>query len=65
MKILSDQCSHKSGVESVALKNKQNSSNQKKPQQIQSQKDFEIERSLYYLGRALYRHSLLKQERCE
>jgi len=26
-------------------------------------KDFEIESSLYYLGRALFRYSLLKQER--
>ncbi len=63
MKTLSDQCNHKSGVESVAYKTKNNFSKQKTQQQIQSQEDIEIERSQYYLGRALHRYSLLQKER--
>lgn len=34
-----------------------------KVKETDSQSDLEIERSLYYLGRALYRFSLLQQER--
>jgi len=54
----------KRGAISVDL-NKQKTLKTNSCQQILAPEysDFEIERSLYYLGRALYRYSLLKQER--
>ena len=54
----------KRGAISVDL-NKQKTLKTNSRQQILAPEnsDFEIERSLYYLGRALYRYSLLKHER--
>jgi len=53
------------GNESVFEASSKNLPNQKSAPKIDSQPDLEIERSLYYLGRALYRFSLLQQERRE
>ncbi|MCB9813228.1 MAG: hypothetical protein H6772_02360 [Pseudomonadales bacterium] len=54
----------KRGAISVDL-NKQKTLKTNSSQQILAPEnsDFEIDRSLYYLGRALYRHSLLQKER--
>jgi len=54
----------KRGAISVDL-NKQTTLNINSRQQILAPEnsDFEIERSQYYLGRALYRYSLLQKER--
>lgn len=47
---------------SVELKTTKKSLNHSSFQQEQSPENLEIERSLYYLGRALYRYSLLQKK---
>lgn len=51
------------GNESVSGDLPQKPFKQKPDSEIDSHIDLEIERSLYFLGRALYRFSLLQQER--
>ena len=54
---------HQHGTDSVEHKQKNDSLNKNTFQQNYAQDNLEIERSLYYLGKALYRHSLLQKER--
>lgn len=63
MKTPSARLQQKVGSESVSGHFSQKIFKQKSAPQIDSQPDLEIERSLYFLGRALYRFSLLQQER--
>ena len=65
MKIPSARVQQKVGNESVFEASSKNLFKQQTAPKIDSQLDLEIERSLYYLGRALYRFSLLQQERRE
>lgn len=53
---------HGRGVGSVELKHTKQSFKPSTFQQRQTPENLEIERSLYYLGRALYRYSLLQQK---
>lgn len=63
MKPPSARLQQKVGSESVSGDLPQKPFKQKPDSEIDSYIDLEIERSLYFLGRALYRFSLLQQER--
>ena len=63
MKIPSARVQQKVGNESVFEASHKHLPKQQSAPKIDPQLDPEIERSLYYLGRALYRFSLLQQER--
>lgn len=60
MKIQADPRNHNCGSDAVAS---QKDLKLTKDSPKQPLENFEIERSQYYLGRALYRYSLLKKER--
>jgi len=60
---LSARAQQKVGNESVSGDLLKKPFKHKSVPKIDSQIDLEIERSLYFLGRALYRFSLLQQER--
>lgn len=63
MQIPQARVQQKVGNESVSGYSPQNLPKQQSSLKIDSQLDPEIERSLYYLGKALYLFSLLQQER--
>jgi hypothetical protein len=63
MQIPQARVQQKVGNESVFEASSKNLSKQQSAPKIDSQLDPEIERSLYYLGKALYLFSLLQQER--
>jgi len=63
MKIPSARVQQEVGNESVSGDSPQNLFKQEPAPKIDSQSDLEIERSLYYLGRALYRFSLQQERR--
>lgn len=65
MTALSARVQQKVGKDSVSGHFSQKIVKQKSAPKIDSHIDLEIERSLYFLGRALYRFSLLQQERSE
>ena len=56
---------HNSGSTQVVPVDIKRTNDSQKQHVVEHDNHFEIERSLYYLGRALYRYSLLKKERSE